>query len=99
MKTLLLIATVLIANNIHAQSTNWYEIPMNNATDFENIQKRTLEETWSMTKIPEYHNWVLKNLQTARELGWRPGHHKPNGTCYACHALKPETYERLSRLK
>ena len=97
MKNLLLIATVLIANNIHAQSANWYEIPMNTVSDFQNIPKRTLEETWSMTKITEYRDWSAKNLQKARDLGWRPGHHIPNGTCYACHPILPETYERLKK--
>ena len=80
-----------------ALNSNWYEVPMRNVEDFNRIPVRSLEETWQMTKSPEYHVWAKNNLQLARELKWRPGTHKADGTCYACHALKPETYERLKR--
>lgn len=87
----------VISATLTITSANWYEVPMRNVDDFNSIPKRTLEETWQMTKSPEYHVWVKKNLQLAKELNWRPGTHKPDGTCYACHALKPETYEKIRR--
>ena len=78
-------------------STTWYVVPMNTVEDFNRIPVRTLEETWQMTKDPKYLEWAATNLARARELNWRPGHHNPDGTCYACHPIKQSTYESLKR--
>lgn len=78
-------------------STSWYVVPMNTVEDFNRIPVRTLEETWQMTKDPKYVEWAAANKAKAKELNWRPGTHKADGTCYACHPLKPETYQRLQQ--
>ena len=80
-----------------AHASAWYEVPMQTTQDFNNIPRRSLEETREMNKDPNYAKWVATNLNKARELNWRPGHHNADGTCYACHALRESTYNNVRR--